>query len=70
MNHHKVLDGTNTGTGATSTDRFVTLIVPAYDPAVLVSPADGLSQVDIVPGESVTITVADGMITGLETLTG
>lgn len=69
MNHHEISDGTYTGTVATCTDRFVTFIVPACDPAVLVSPADELPQADIVSGGSVTITVADETITGLETIT-
>jgi hypothetical protein len=69
MNHHEVPDGTYTATVATCTDRFVTFIVPTCDPAVLVSPTDELPQADIVSGESMTITVADGTITGLETIT-
>ncbi|WP_435185789.1 hypothetical protein [Halobellus sp. EA9] len=66
MSHHEIPDGTYRATVDTCTEDLVTLISPTCDPSVLITPEDTLSCTEIEPGDSRTITIADGTISDLE----
>lgn len=66
MGRHEVSDGTYTATVAARTEDLVTFIAPTCEPTVLITPDDALPQTALSPGDSVTITIAEGTITGLK----
>lgn len=69
MSGPEISDGTYPATVATYTDGYVTFVAPACDPSVLVTSEDTLPHTDIASGESITITITDGTVTGLEDAT-
>jgi hypothetical protein len=69
MSGHEISDGTYRATIGTYTDGYVTFVAPACDPAILITPENTLPHTDLASGESITITIVDGTVTGLEDAT-